>query len=171
MERVIIFIDGSNFYYGLKENMGFTQIDFDFFAQKLSAGRKYIRTYYYNVTLDAKEDKDTYASQQKFFTKLSFTPYFILKLGRLQKTKSGYIEKGVDINIAVDMFKLAHDDIYDTAILVSSDGDFVPVFEVIQELGKHVENAYFGKGYSYHLRKACDKFIEIDKSFFKVIKK
>lgn len=163
----MIFIDGSNFYYGLKENMGFTQIDFNFFALKLAAGREYIRTYYYNVTLDINEDRNKYASQQKFFTKLSFTPYLIIKLGRLQKTNSGYIEKGVDIKIAVDMFKLAHDNVYDTAILVTSDSDFVPVIEVIQELGKHVENAYFSKRYSYHLRKACDIFIELDQSFFK----
>jgi len=163
----MIFIDGSNFYYGLKENMGFTQIDFNFFAQKLTEGRKYIRTYYYNVALDAKEDPGKYASQQRFFNKLCFTPYLILKLGRLQKTSTGYVEKGVDINIAVDMFKLAHDDVYDTAILVTSDGDFVPAIEVVQELGKHMENAYFGRGYSFHLRKACDKFIELNNSFFK----
>jgi uncharacterized LabA/DUF88 family protein len=167
VERVIIFIDGSNFYYGLKENIGLTQIDFYYFAQKLTEGRKYIRTYYYNVALDAKEDQAKYASQQRFFNKLSFTPYLILKLGRLQKTNAGYVEKGVDIKIAVDMFKLAHDNVYDTAILVTSDGDFVPVIEVIQELGKHVENAYFGRGHSFHLRKACDKFIELDRSFFR----
>ncbi len=169
MERVIIFIDGSNFYYGLKENIGFTQIDFDYFAQKLCKGRKYIRTYYYNVRLDAKGDLEKYKSQQKFFDKLSFTPYFVVRLGRLQRTKSGYTEKGVDIKIAVDMFKLAKDNIYDTAILVTSDGDFVPVVEVIQELGKHVENAYFEKGYSYHLRQACDNFIKLDKSYFKKV--
>ena len=65
------------------------------------------------------------------------------------------------------MFKLAKDDIYDTTVLVTSDADFVPAVEVIQELGKHVENAYFKEGCSFHLRKTCDNFIELDKSFFK----
>lgn len=169
MDRVIVFIDGSNFYYGLKENLGFTNIDFYHFAQMLAGNRKYIRTYYYNVRLDAKEGESQYIAQQKFFTKLSFTPYMVLKYGRLQKTKSGHVEKGIDIKIAVDMFKLAKDDIYDIAILVSSDGDFVPAVSVIQELGKSVENAFWGKGYSYHLREACDNFIELDNSFFQKI--
>jgi len=167
MERVIIFIDGSNFYYGLKENIGITKIDFNYLAKKITSKRKYIRTYYYNVRLDAKGDKNKYQAQQRFFSALNFVPYFTVKLGRLQKTCAGYIEKGVDINIAVDMFRLAKDNIYDTAVLITSDADFVPAVEVIQELGKHVENAYFNKGYSFHLRKACDNFIELDKSFFK----
>jgi len=167
MEKVIIFIDGSNFYYGLKENIGFTKVDFNYFAQKLSSGRQYIRTYYYNVRLDARGDKAKYQAQQRFFDALNFVPYFTVKFGYLQKTGASYVEKGIDINIAVDMFKLAKDDVYDTAILVTSDADFVPAVEVIQELGKHVENAYFKKGRSFHLRKACDNFIELDKSFFK----
>jgi len=167
MERVIIFIDGSNFYYGLKENIGFAKIDFNYFAQKLAAGRQFIRTYYYNARLDAKGDKAKYQAQQRFFDALNYVPYFTVKLGYLQKTSGGYVEKGTDINIAVDMFKLAKDDVYDIAILVTSDADFVPAIEVIQELGKHVENAYFKKGRSFHLRKACDNFIELNKSFFK----
>lgn len=167
MERAIIFIDGNNFYFGLKENIGFTKIDFSYFAQKLTAGRQFIRTYYYNVRLDARGNKAKYQAQQRFFDALTYVPYFTVKFGYLQKTPGGYVEKGVDINIAVDMFKMAKDDAYDTAILVTSDADFVPAVEVTQELGKHVENAFFKKGRSFHLRKACDNFIELNKSFFK----
>jgi len=169
MDKVIIFIDGSNFYYGLKKNkeIGFTKLDFNYFAEKLTAGRKYIRTYYYNARLDARGNKAKYQAQQRFFDALNFVPNFTVKFGYLQKTPGGYVEKGVDINIAVDMFKLAKDDVYDTAILVTSDADFVPAVEVIQELGKHVENAFFKKGRSFNLRKACDNFIELNKSFFK----
>lgn len=167
MERVIIFIDGSNFYYGLKNNRGDTSIDYYYFAQKLVGDRKYIRTYYYNVPLNPKEDPVKYSNQQKFFNKLRNTPYLTLKLGRLEKRPSGYIEKGIDINIAVDMLKLAINNAYDTAILVSSDGDFAPVIEAVKEWGKHVENAYFKEGCSFHLKSACDKFIELNESFFK----
>ena len=38
------------------------------------------------------------------------------------------------------MVKLGYNDAYDTAILVSSDGDFVPAVLAVKELGKNIEN-------------------------------
>lgn len=72
---------------------------------------------------------------------------------------TNYIEKGVDIAIASDMLKFAYSDSYDTAILISGDGDFVSALEGVQNLGKHVENAYFNKGHSIYLRETCDRFV------------
>lgn len=43
-------------------------------------------------------------------------------------------EKQTDVAIGVTMLKLATQDKYDTAILVSGDTDFIPVFKVIKEL-------------------------------------
>ena len=48
---------------------------------------------------------------------------------------------------------------YDTAILVSGDGDFVKAIEAVCDLGKHVEVACFPK--AYHVRQAADKVIEL----------
>ena len=52
---------------------------------------------------------------------------------------NGAIEKKVDIQIAIDMVSLAYENAYDTAVLISGDGDFVPVVKKIKELGKNVE--------------------------------
>jgi uncharacterized LabA/DUF88 family protein len=41
------------------------------------------------------------------------------------------------------MVKLAYNKAYDTAILVSSDGDFVPAVKAIKERGIKVENIGF----------------------------
>ena len=76
-----------------------------------------------------------------------------------------YTEKGVDIKIASDMLKLAYNNSYDTAILVSGDGDFVPAVKGVQDLGKHVENAYFERGHSDYLFETCDNFILLDSNF------
>lgn len=62
------------------------------------------------------------------------------------------------------MLRLAYNNVYDTAILVSGDGDFVSAIEGIQELGKHAEHAYFKSGQSQHLRQTCDKYIELTKN-------
>ena len=44
----------------------------------------------------------------------------------------GTEEKGVDVRIATDMIKLAWVDNYDTAVLLSSDKDFIPLVEFLE---------------------------------------
>ena len=86
----------------------------------------------------------------------------------MQKRKLGkkvyYSVKGDDIHIAVDMLKYAYNNAYDTCVLVSGDGDFVPAVKAVQESGKRVEHAYFKIGHSYHLKQICDDSIMINKT-------
>ena len=84
-------------------------------------------------------------------------PYLQLRLGRLEHRDGGVIEKGVDIYLAVDMLKYAYNNIYDIAILISSDGDFAEAVNAVKDLGKHVEYAHFDTGKSKHLMDCCDK--------------
>ena len=124
---------------------------------------------YYNAPLDYSEDPERYAKQQKFFDKVRSTEKAKLILSRLQKRlikgtkKHYYIVKGDDIHIAVDMVKNAYDNVYDIAILVSGDGDFVPAVRVVQEKGKNIVNAYFKPSLSWHLKQVCDKSIILTK--------
>ncbi|MEW6668314.1 MAG: NYN domain-containing protein [Thermodesulfobacteriota bacterium] len=164
-ERVVVFIDGSNFYFGLKNLLGTASIDFYKFSLLVAGARKLIRAYYYNAPLIKELDEQRYRAQQRFFERLKNTPYLTVKLGRLVNRNGVYVEKGVDINIAVDMLRLAQNNAYDTAILVSGDGDFVAAVEGVKDIGKHVEHAYFKSGQSQHLRQACDKYIELSKPF------
>ena len=55
----------------------------------------------------------------------------------------GTEEKGVDARIATDIIKLAWVGAYDVAVLVSSDGDFVPVVEFLSTRGIKVIHAAF----------------------------
>jgi uncharacterized LabA/DUF88 family protein len=169
-ERIMIFIDGSNFYHGLKKNTG-KDIDIDFskLGKSISGKRRLIRIHYYNAPLDQKMNPGKYKKQQKFFERLRKTPNFKLVLVRLQKRivkgKTIYVVKGDDIHIATDMIVLASKNAYDTAVLVSGDGDFVPAVKAVQEMGKQVENYYFRSGHSWHLRQTCDKSVLMDKKF------
>lgn len=52
-------------------------------------------------------------------------------------------EKGVDVAIATDMIKLAWEDAYDWAVLVSSDRDFIPAVEFLNAKGCKVLHAGF----------------------------
>ncbi len=170
-ERVMIFIDGSNFYHGLKKNIGETSIDYFKLARCISGERMFIRTYYYNAPLDQKMDPEKYRKQQQFFERLRNTPNLNLVLVRMQKRvvdgKIIYAIKGDDIHLATDMIVLASKNAYDTAILVSGDGDFVPAVKAVQDMGKRIENFYFKSGHSWHLRQTCDKSVLMDAMFIK----
>lgn len=168
MERVAVFIDGSNLYHSLKAALGFANIDFTYLAEKIvTKKRKLVRVYYYNAPVDPKEVPDQYKEQQKFFDKISNLPYFELKLGTLVRRKHGMVEKGVDVKLATDMVAFASKDIYDTAVLISADGDFADAVQHVKDLGKHVELAFPQGGKLYRLRKVCDKFILLDKSYIR----
>jgi len=180
-ERVMIFIDGSNFYHNLKSHGFSTKINFKKFSDLLCKERRHIRTYYYNTPLRQQDDPEEYKKQQLFFDWLRRTPYVELKLGYfLRKTKTcencgntlNYpVEKGCDVTLAVDMMNMAYKKLYDVAILVSSDGDFASVCQCVKDLGKHVENAYFERGSSWHLLNVCDNRILINRELIDQCKK
>ena len=164
--RIVIFIDGSNVYHNLKKIFKNTKklSDFNFgkFSKYLAGNYKLIKTYYYNSSLIKKKNPKKYAKQQRFFEKLRKTENFEVILGRMQKQivdgKIVYVVKEDDIHLAVNMVKLAYKNIYDKAILISSDGDFVPAIKAVKETGKKIENIGFETKFSYHLKQECDNF-------------
>lgn len=62
------------------------------------------------------------------------------------------------------MLKYAYNNQYDTAILVSGDGDFAEAIEAVRDLGKYVEHAYFDTAKTEALKKACNKHIPLNQS-------
>jgi len=70
-----------------------------------------------------------------------------------------WVEKAVDVQLAVDMVVLATRNEYDAAYILSADGDFTGAAEFVRSLGKKVYAASFGKG--AQLAKAVDTFIPL----------
>lgn len=160
--RVAIFIDGSNLYHSTRQDFGRTDLDLRKFADLLLDGRFLVRVYYYNASVIQAEGLDRYKNQQKFFEALRRIPYFDVRLGRLVRRGDSLIEKGIDVRIAVDMLTMAHDDVYDVAVLVSGDADYVHAVESIKRTGKHVEVACFRSSRSDHLMQRADRVIELN---------
>lgn len=73
------------------------------------------------------------------------------------------MEKGVDINIAVDMLSMAYKNLYDVCILVSGDSDFHPAIQAVKDLGKHVEMAYTST--TFKLKQIADKYTLLTDAF------
>ena len=162
VERVTVFIDGSNIYHGLKNNFGRTVLDYNKFGRELSGSdRHLVRVYIYTSPLPRVNNEQKYQAQQRFFAKLHQTPYVELKLGKLVPRGNTMVEKGVDILMAIDMLKYANSDNYDTAIIVTGDGDFAEAVTAVKDQGKHVELAYFHGG-ANALKQVCDKFTLLD---------
>jgi len=162
-ERVAIFIDGSNLYYSLKD-LRLRKVDFKRMLGALTKNKLLISAFYYNASLNIKVNPKTYWEQQKFFNELRKIPDFNVILCKLRehKRKNGnYIfdVKGDDVHLAVDLVSGAYEDLYDTAIIVSGDEDFVPAIKKAQKLGKKIINAYFKSSSSASLKKTCDDFI------------
>ncbi len=165
-ERLMIFIDGSNLFHGLRYlNI---KIDYSKLVEFLREGRYLVRAYFYTAVPQEKDVKkgtpewDSLMRQRRFLDELSLMGIKV-KTANLRKLPSGeYLEKEVDIMLATDMLSLAFQDAYDTAILVSGDSDFIHTVEEVQRIGKRVENATFKKTSSFNLRKTCDRFILLD---------
>jgi uncharacterized LabA/DUF88 family protein len=181
MKRVIVFIDGNNFYFGLRKlygkNKSLKQFNFKEFSQFLAGKDEVMSIYYYNALLDRENNPEKYESQKEFFEKLNKIPNFKLILCKLLKrnitgtNRVYYIIKEDDIHMAVDMVENACDDNLDIAILVSGDGDFVPAVRSVKKKNKLVKNVYFKNSSSRNLKNFCDSSLELTKEnlnqFFK----
>ena len=168
-ERVAIFIDGSNLYHSVKGTFQIhdNQVDFAKLTEILKNKRMLIGVYYYNAPLDRGYNFEIYRKQQKFFSELRKIPGFHVILCNMRKIRKSdgtyeFAVKGDDIHLATDMLSFAYENTYDTAILVSGDGDFVPVIKKVQKLGKNVENAYFSVSRSDFLRRVCNSSVLLD---------
>lgn len=168
MKRVAVFIDGSNFYNGLRDNIGRMDVDFHRFGEKMAemAEGGLLRIYYYNARVDPDFDPDNYEKQQRFITHLAHTPHLTLRLGKLvyyqvrgedSGRKHYAVEKGLDVKLAIDLVRLAVNRACEVAVIVSGDKDLAEVVEYGKEMGLEVVSAFFPRGLSESLATRADK--------------
>lgn len=149
-ERVAVFIDGSNLHYKLKDlgihNLPYFQ--YGNFSFWLSKARDLVSKKYYIGVVRANNDdvkgQKLRKNQIRLFNHLASKQCgFFVERGYIMKNDGVYHEKGVDVKMAVDLVVGAYEDLYDTAILISSDTDLIPAIEKVKALGKSVEYVGF----------------------------
>ncbi len=177
MNKIAILIDGNNFYKGCQLNFNRADVDFRKLGLKLCkmVDGELLRIYYYNAHVSKSIDPVGYQRQQKFFDNLRATPFITLKLGHLVyhriRSESGpssqYFptEKGIDVQIAVDMIRLGLLKASDTVILVSGDSDYTYAVRFAKDLGCIIYIASFPMGGSMELRNEGDGNIIMDYEF------
>ncbi len=165
IDRIAVYVDGSNLYHKLKslDIKNITYFQYGNFAKWLAGENRIItaKRYYIGVVRAKENDKkavEMQKNQVRLFNHLqSAQEKYSLQRGYLMKNDGTFHEKGVDVKIAVDMLVGAYEDLYDTAILVSSDTDLIPVIKKIRQLNKKVEYIGFSHQPSYGLIKNANE--------------
>ena len=156
-ERVAIYFDGSNTYNKLKK-LGVPEktkrFDFQAFAAHMAGERELIsKRYYVGIVRnhDGSEKSETLVRKQQQFLETLRAANFEIKKGKIMYDGSRIREKGVDVKLAIDLVIGAADDLYDTAIVVSSDTDLIPAIKYAWFKKKNVEYIGFAGAPSHGL--------------------
>jgi uncharacterized LabA/DUF88 family protein len=75
-----------------------------------------------------------------------------------------FVEKAVDVLVAVDLVTLAINNAYDAAYLLSADGDFTPAVDVVRAMNKKVFAASCLSG--AQLARSVSSFIHLSSAWF-----
>lgn len=156
-ERIAILVDGSNLYHYLRELKltGLAEFDYQAFAKFLAHGRTVVSATYYIGKVRSRGDakgEELRRWQQRLVARLH-TMGWRVEYGHMMETNGVFQEKGVDVHMAVDVLTGAYDDVYDTAVLVSSDTDLIPAVHGVRRKGKKVEYIGFAHRPSFGLIK------------------
>jgi len=135
MKRVIAYIDGFNFYFGLKSKgwQKFYWLNYQKLVQNLLHNDQKLELIkYFTAKIEAPPDK---AQRQRLFLRaLRTLGNFEISYGHYLFNNNVPKEKGSDINLAVEMLTDAVQDMFDIAFLVSGDSDQVPLLHKIKLL-------------------------------------
>lgn len=151
-QRVGVFIDAQNLYHSAK-NLYHSRVNFGHIVKDALDGRTLVRAVAYVISTESGDEK-------AFFEALA-------KMGIETRTKdlqifsSGAKKADWDVGMAIDAVKMAQK--LDAVVLVTGDGDFVPLVEYLKMEGCQVEAVTFGRSASAKLIESVDDFIDLDK--------
>jgi uncharacterized LabA/DUF88 family protein len=163
MERVCVFVDGSNFYFALKRNNYPTRVDYYELSKALAGpDRHLVRTYYFNSVYDSVLAAEQAKIQKTFYDSLHLMPLLDLHLGRIIPGREGrFITKGEKPLFSAQLVYYAARGIFDTAIVITEDQDFSDALTKTKELGKHVEICLFKDTQPRELIQASDRILPL----------
>lgn len=96
--------------------------------------------------------------QRRFLSSLAFHGYRVIDRP-IRRLSDGSIEGNLDVLIALDVFQASHE--YDEVILVSGDGDYVHLIDLLSSMGKRTVVIGPVGGTSFELIKSCHVFIPL----------
>ncbi len=173
-QRVIVYVDGFNFYYGLKSRKWkhFYWLDYTYFFQQfLKPHQHLIEVNYFSARPLNKNKSD---KQDLLFSANKLNPLFRLHLGRYLPKQiicnkcnnviKSFEEKETDVRIATRLISDVVNKRCDISIIVSADSDLIPPIEFIREFDPiHKIFVYFPPArFSSNLYSLCNNFKKLD---------
>ncbi len=149
--RVAIFIDGSNLFYAALQ-LG-VEIDYSKLLYRITAGAKLLRAFFY-TGVDRSNEK-----QQGFLLWMRRNGYRVVAKDLVQ-LPDGSKKANLDVEIAVDLMALVGS--YDTAVLVSGDGDLAYAVDAVSYRGARVEVVSLRSMTSDSLINVADRYIDLE---------
>lgn len=149
--RVAIFIDGSNLFYAALQ-LGI-EIDYAKLLSYLTDSGRLLRAFFY-TGVDRTNEK-----QQGFLLWMRRNGYRVVTKDLVQ-LPDGSKKANLDVEVAVDLMNLAP--YYDTAVLVSGDGDLTYAVNAVTYKGVRVEVVSVRSMTSDSLIDVADYFIDLD---------
>lgn len=155
MERIALFIDGANAYAAAKR-LGWN-FDHRKMLEHFAALGRLHNAFYYTALPQHADDK-----QKRFVDALTYMGYTVRTRPLREITdENGEVSRRASLDIELVTDLLTSSDRYDTAVLLSGDGDFERPVEVLRARGKRVIVACIPEMTSYELRNAADEYIDL----------
>ena len=149
-QRVAIFIDTQNMYHSAKHLYG-ARVNFPALVEAAVANRELVRAIAYVA-------KSKTGEENAFFDALTSNG-IELKVKDVQEFASGEKKADWDVGMAVDAMAVAPR--VDVVILVTGDGDFIPLVNYLKANGIVCEAVAFGSSTNTHFREAVDGFLDL----------
>jgi uncharacterized LabA/DUF88 family protein len=149
-QRVGVFIDTQNMYHSARDLFG-SRVNFGKLVEEAVGERRLVRAVAYVIRTATGEEKP-------FFDALMHAGIETREKD-LQVFLGGGKKADWDVGLAVDAIRIAP--LLDVVIIVSGDGDFVPLVEYLKYQGRQVEVAAFRGTTSTKLVEAADAFTDL----------
>ena len=150
-QRVAVLMDVQNMYHSAK-NLDNARVNFKELLKTAVAGRELVRAIGYVIRTESGEEKP--------FLEALVKSGIETQVKDLQIFPGGMKKADWDVGIAMDGVRLAESSI-DAIVVVSGDGDFVPLIEHLKAKGKQAEVIAFGRSTSQKLKEAADDFVDL----------
>jgi len=150
-QRVAVLMDVQNLYHSAKK-LYQARVNFREILKLAVSQRNLIRVFAYVVRTKTGEERPFFEA----LTKLGIET----RVKDLQEFYGGLKKADWDVGIVVDAIKTAPG--VDVIVLVSGDGDFIPLVEYLKNQGKRTEVIAFGRSASSKLKEATDEFIDLE---------
>jgi uncharacterized LabA/DUF88 family protein len=151
--RVGIFVDVPNVIYAAERRN--INIDFGRVLEYFTRDRELVRASAYAPITD---DPQAKLENQRFVQHFVGHPYRIITKP-LKRFADGSMKANFDIELAIDILTMS--DRLDVVVLMSGDGDFRRLVELISSRGVRVEVAAFSETASSELKSVADRYVDI----------